>query len=1423
MQAINNSGYKIELPKFSPNKWATFKDTMELIFTSMDAWEIVNGTTVEPAANATAAAKLDYKNKHWAARTALLLALGEDYRQPYKNVDSVHQLWTTLSAQYQATTFARFTHLTDQLHHAKLEEGGDYNAHVAKFESVLQQLKENGDPVEDKRQVSAFLSSLPPSYSNAVQNLKALDLSNTNVTYAIAKKHITSIAQDANIKGQRKPDIPPLKEKSEGGASALLAKRPHFPRSDRGRGRDRGRGNGCRNNPYHREHSHKPHQSQREWRCTYCESNTHNLRECRKLFNKDGTPHRYDEKRDDRRDDRRDDKRNDRRNNRHDDSTQANFSRSFAFVMRANTSNTKPTNYQDQWIVDSGASQHMMPHKHYFHSYHPLSTYIQILLGDNSIVDAVGYGSLKLLIKLLSGNAVAEANNVLHVPDLKVNLLSLSTVTDNGLTVGMKGNIVKIWLGSNLVACGYKLHSLFYLDCETIYSTVEENSEIPEPVIRASIASSKLQSMDLIHRKLGHISADHIQATADIVDGIHIDPNSLSCDFCEPCVLAKQNKADRSRLPATRRATKPLQRLHIDLCGPFSVRSLGGAKYGHLILCDNCRVSWFIHIPKKSHAFITFKEFHTEMQNQGYTILVVHSDNGKEFTSNEFSAHLRKYGIKHELTAPHTSWQNGAAERRIGVIIPIARTLLIAANLPKSFWGEAAYTSNWIVNRISTKSIIGKSPMEVLTGSRPDLSDLHVFGCKAWVYNHDHKDKLGSRSFICIYMGPTPNPGTHKLYNPATRRFITLRDVIFDDSSYFYQDKICKPIQSSSESKDTHSVVTPLIKSTPDIDMRDENQEEDVNLPPQPPSPAILHHPQHNRTPTQFFGYAHVATVSTHEPQSLAQALNTPDANKWMIAAKSKMKSLEDMEVYTLVDLPPGRSAISSRWTFKAKTNENGEVVRHKARLVAKGFSQQPGIDYEETYAPVARLNSMRLLFAIAAKENLEVFQMDVETAFLYGKIDKEIYMKQPEGFIDKQHPNRVWRLLRSLYGLKQASMIWNAELHSYFLELGFVTNEADKCIYLLRDAHTEPAITTSNSLIIRPQQRIYTGIHVDDIITVATRADYKIFVARMEKRFKIKDLGLAKWILGIGIMRNSSGIFLSQSAYLQQTLELFGMQNCKPTGTPTSRGDNVLALPSSISEPEGGGAASVASSAEYRPSSSVRGATTATMDDPTLYRSAVGRLMYAMVATRPDLAFAVSLATRYMSNPTNQNWELVKRIFRYIKGTLNYGIRFPTNNDSNLMAYSDADWAGDINDRKSTTGYITFLHGGPISWSSRKQPTVALSSTEAEYMSLSETSKEIAFIHKLVTGLAYPLQMPFTIYEDNESTRMLTVHDVHHNRTKHIDIRHHYIRDLVEKGMEVIYIPTAEQIADILTKPLPRPTFEYLRELMRVVKTHIS
>jgi hypothetical protein len=225
MQAINNSGYKIELPKFSPDKWATFKDTMELIFTSMDAWEIVNGTTVEPAANATAAAKLDYKNKHRAARTALLLALGEDYRQPYKNVDSVHQL-------------------TDQLHHAKLEEGGDYNAHVAKFESVLQQLKENGDPVEDKRQVSAFLSSLPPSYSNAVQNLKALDLSNTNVTYAIAKKHITSIAQDANIKGQRKPDIPPLKEKSEGGASALLAKRPHFPRSDRGRGRDRGRGNG---------------------------------------------------------------------------------------------------------------------------------------------------------------------------------------------------------------------------------------------------------------------------------------------------------------------------------------------------------------------------------------------------------------------------------------------------------------------------------------------------------------------------------------------------------------------------------------------------------------------------------------------------------------------------------------------------------------------------------------------------------------------------------------------------------------------------------------------------------------------------------------------------------------------------------------------------------------------------------------------------------------------------------------------------------------------------------------------------------------------------------------------------------------------------------------------------------------------------
>ena len=455
---------------------------------------------------------------------------------------------------------------------------------------------------------------------------------------------------------------------------------------------------------------------------------------------------------------------------------------------------------------------------------------------------------------------------------------------------------------------------------------------------------------------------------------------------------------------------------------------------------------------------------------------------------------------------------------------------------------------------------------------------------------------------------------------------------------------------------------------------------------------------------------------------------------------------------------------------FKVKTNADGEIERYKARLVAKGFSQVEGIDYTETFAPVAKYGSIRCVLALAAQLDLEVHQMDVKTAFLNGDLEEEIYMRQPPGYITDETKDKVWKLKKCLYGLKQAPRMWWIKLDAYLQSIGFTRGTADHSIYVRRSG----------------QELVILTVYVDDLLIASNQMDaVKRTKEELKSRFEMSDMGEAHYILGIRITRDRANrkIYLSQAKYVKKVLSKFGMEDCKPISTPLEVNQKL----SKSMSPQ------TAEDRDYM----------ATVP----YRQAVGSLMHAMIGTRPDICFAVGAVSKFMSDPGKEHWTAVKRILRYLRGTQDYQLELSGSDNSTtvvLHGYCDSDWGGNPDDRRSTSGYAFSLGRGAINWSSKRQPTTALSSTEGEYMASTHATKEAIWLRTLLKDLGFEQVGATTIYTDNQGCLDLAKNPTHHARTKHIDIQHHFVREQMElKTIELKYCPSEDNTADVLTKSL--------------------
>ena len=473
---------------------------------------------------------------------------------------------------------------------------------------------------------------------------------------------------------------------------------------------------------------------------------------------------------------------------------------------------------------------------------------------------------------------------------------------------------------------------------------------------------------------------------------------------------------------------------------------------------------------------------------------------------------------------------------------------------------------------------------------------------------------------------------------------------------------------------------------------------------------------------------------------------------------------------WTLCELPPGKNLIGCTWIFRVKRLSDGAIARYKARLVAQGFSQQAGFDYFETFSPVVKPNTIRIILSLATSASWTITHLDVNNAFLHGDLKEEIYMKQPPGF-EQGSPNLVCKLNKSLYGLKQASRAWFFTVHTVLVSLGFSQSKADASLFY----------RSQNGKVV------YLLIYVDDIlITGNSSSCVKDVIDQLSSHFSLKNLGEVKNFLGIEVTKTEQGIHLNQTTYIKELLAKLKMQDAKGIPTPMLSSPQ---LSKSVGNPT---------------------------PDGKLYRSTVGALQYATIS-RPDISYSVNKVSQYMASPLDTHWKAVKRILRYLAGTIDYGLHVRSS-DNFISAFCDSDWASDLDDRKSVTGYCTFIGSNLVSWSSKKQSVISRSSTEAEYRSLAHVASEVTWIMSLLSEINMLPPKPPTIWVDNLSAISLASNPVLHARTKHIELDVHFVRDKVlAKQLDLRHVPSVDQVADILTKPLSLQFFARLRNKLGI------
>lgn len=1037
-----------------------------------------------------------------------------------------------------------------------------------------------------------------------------------------------------------------------------------------------------------------------------------------------------------------------------------NNNQSYAAVFIATSSQ------DDAWYVDSGASSHMTRHKILMKDV--TTPAIQnIRVADNKTLSVQCSGQVSLDVYDDKGEEKKVLfTNVLCVPELATNLLSVSQIIRNGGQVRFdKGGCVIMNNNSQVVATASLINNMYRLNMPG----------------KGYACMSDVENQDtyLWHQRMGHLNFRSLSKMTENTDHVIFSAKSENLT----CLTCKQGK--QTRLPFKSegsRAKNVLDLVHSDLCGPMETETLGGAKYFMTFIDDYSKKVYVYFLRYKSEALEKFKEFKHEVENQlDAHIKILRTDNGLEYVNKGFSDFLKGAGIIHQTTTPYTPEQNGTAERMNRTLVERAKCMLLNANLSKQYWADAIHTAAYVINRSPTQSLSFKTPEEKWTGQKPNVNHMRIFGCEAMVHlPKEKRKKWDPKAQKMIFIGYCDHTKGYRFIIPGLKRVVKSRDATFlestvkrdyvpvelsmnpatnndniisekaeesDSTSESSYDTVCENISTSdSEYIPDTSIETPPARN---ITMRLRNERKKfINLDSSDENTYLCQHEQ----------------ILADVPETYREAINSMNKEKWEKSIQEELDSHQKNNTWTLVKKTPNIKIIGCKWVFRIKDEPTGP--RYKSRLCAKGYSQTVGIDYQETFAPTVRYDSIRLLLSTAIQNNLKMIQLDVKTAFLYGELEETIFMSPPDGLLCEE--NMVCKLNKSLYGLKQAPRCWNSKFDSVLKKFGFVNSKADQCVY----------VGQVN------KKKCYFCLYVDDGLLFSTdESALKVITEELNSIFEIKVLNTPRNFVGMQIEILNNCIFIHQTQYIEQLLNKFNMNDANTNSVPV---DPHMKLQKGDGEPE--------------------------KNIP--YREAVGSLMHLAIVSRPDIMFAVSLVSRFLNCYNQMHWNAVKKIFKYLKASKDYGLCYTkTAQPSEIVGYSDADFANDLDTRRSVTGYVFIKNGAAVTWSSQKQQTVALSTTEAEFMAACAATKEAMWVKLLLSDAGEYKQDTLYLHLDNQSAISVIKNLNFHKRCKHIEIKYHFIKEKYhQKIISLKFVSSKYQYADILTKALTKDKFIFLR-----------
>lgn len=1025
------------------------------------------------------------------------------------------------------------------------------------------------------------------------------------------------------------------------------------------------------------------------------------------------------------------------------------------------------------FIIDSGATEHLVTDATFLINKKNLDKPFKISIAKNDEhLNVTEAGDINVISVVNGREERLNIQNVCVANGLRHNLFSVRCVEMRGGEVAFRNGKAYVKMGQTVIAIGERIGHLYYLKFKRQQGA-------------ANLTSTE-SSSNLWHRRLGHLGMQNVckLINSKMVDGIK-DTVNEHIPFCEPCVMGKatRNPFNRSR-PAT---SRPLERVHTDVSGKMQVESIDGAWYYVTFIDDFTHLTVTCVISRKSDVFHKFKQYH-QMATAHFNVKLecLRCDQGGEYTSTEFKNYLAANGIRGEYNVPYNPELNGVAERANRTIVEKARSMMHDSGLPKNLWSEAVMAATYLINRSPTVVLKNKTPYEMWFNRKPNISNLRIFGCRALCHiPKELRQKLDSKCEEAIMVGYDING--YRLYDRLKKKVIVARNVTFDEKVKYSNltiNDVVNEFETLNLSNDCDQEPQPSVNVNSEAPVVPT-----INI--QPPAPEATEESRYpartRREPSRYGDLINWEEMSIDSlsfcgsawsddiPKSFAEIDQYPDAAEWRSAVSDEIKSLIDNKTWIVVERPEKAKLLNSKWVFKKKDEPNGNQ-RYKARLVACGYLQKAGVDYSETYSPVARLPTIRTVLAVALQKNFVLRHLDVKTAFLNGQLDEIIYMKCPDGVDIK--PNHILQLKKSLYGLKQSPRCWNIRFNKFITSIGFINSLSDSCLYILHDG----------------KNIVYVCLYVDDLLMAGS--DSKLvegIVSKLKSEFQMTDLGPPAKFMGLHVEYDMSKgwMTLDQINFAEQLLKKFNMHDSKPVLTPIETTKLTKSDVASTNQP---------------------------------FREVIGSIMYLVLGTRPDLAFALGYISRFQETPTDEHWVALKRILRYIQGSKDIKLCYSRNELAPpLCGFVDSDWASDVSDRKSTSGFILKVFGSTVLWSSRKQQMVTLSTTEAEYVAACCATQELIWLNKILHDMKVNLTLPIVMYEDNQGCIFLAKNS-ETKRSKHIDVKWHYLRNCVTEGqIKLEYIATEKQEADILTKPLPKPSFERHRSSIGLKRGGVS